>query len=990
MSRPFSFRPTANGRPSAARSRAARKSRCHYRRRLRLEPLEDRRLLAVITVTTDQDVVDFTDGVTSLREAIFAANLVDGPDEIRFAPALTASGPATILLTQGELAISDDLTITGPGADLLTIDASGNDPTPDEHDGEGSRIFWIYDGVLVNSIQVAIAGATLTGGDTRSAGAAIASGESVRIADVVIVDNADFSSSFSVIATLAGNVEIRRSLVTNNKGNPAVVRSGTLTITESTFSDNRIAGAGISGAQVYIHDSIFTGNVPDRATFPTVTLSVGEMLTMTNSTFTDNAGGVSIYRSEALIINSLIQGNDGIGLRIDNVSQSITVQNTIVSENASGLYFIGDNALVSDTIIRDNIGKGADLFVRAGGSMVLERSTVSGNTGDVGGGIYAWSQPGGSITIRDSLIEGNHSQVSPDRDSGAGGGIHSVAAELRIENTVIRDNSASRTGGGIVVLGGHTTVLASTIVGNSANVGGGVGAAAGLAIKQSTIAENSATHGGGIVISYPRSTDVAMVTDSVISDNTAELDGGGMLAYSVNQSFGQNVIQRTSIVGNSAGRDGGGVYVSNVGISDSTIADNSAGAGGGVWLAGGMIRQSTISGNAAVVGGGLFVRYGDHTEITSSTIAFNEASSTGGGLFIANGSPALRNSIVARNIISTLFAPSFGADLSGLIGTSISASYSLIGNNSGSDLPHSPAVPDEHGNLINVNPRLGPLADNGGPTKTHALLAGSPAINAGDPDAVAGENGVPLHDQRGEPFIRTFGNRIDIGAFELQPTGVLVGDYNRDGAVTAADYSVWRNSIGAAVPPGTGADGNSDGLIDALDYKWWKANYGSTTANLGPVGGGTGQAAAVVNQHSATAVSLAVSGQENGMESSAVSQQEEIAQLGSAVPSISFARETAAPPPERTRMSKAKRPDVPISSATKQQDEALLAWLDADPPDTGRKSLHEPPRHSVERPNTLSQDPRQIAFALLEAAVNSSHRSLGYHGFGTLMSANRR
>ena len=91
--------------PSSTRTHSATSSlgRSVYRRRLRLEPLEDRRLLAVVTVTTLADTVDFNDGVTSLREAIFATNTVPGADTIDFAPALTAGGPATILLTQGEL-----------------------------------------------------------------------------------------------------------------------------------------------------------------------------------------------------------------------------------------------------------------------------------------------------------------------------------------------------------------------------------------------------------------------------------------------------------------------------------------------------------------------------------------------------------------------------------------------------------------------------------------------------------------------------------------------------------------------------------------------------------------------------------------------------------------------------------------------------------------------------------------------------------------------
>src|SRR3990172_1595105 len=125
-----------------------------YRRRLRLEPLEDRRLLALVTVTTLADTVDFNDGVTSLREAIFATNTVSGADTIDFAPSLTAGGPATTLLTQGELAITDSLTINGPGADLLTIDAQ-----------QQSRIF----NITATNGDYAISGIGLHGGGVFSA-----------------------------------------------------------------------------------------------------------------------------------------------------------------------------------------------------------------------------------------------------------------------------------------------------------------------------------------------------------------------------------------------------------------------------------------------------------------------------------------------------------------------------------------------------------------------------------------------------------------------------------------------------------------------------------------------------------------------------------------------------------------------------------------------------------------------------------------------------
>ena len=104
-----------------------------FQRRLRIEPLEDRRLLAVVTVThagrhgrfqRRRDVAAGGDlRHQSGRRARTRSSLP---------PSLTSGGPATITLTQGELKITDSLTINGPGANLLTIDASGNDPTPDD------------------------------------------------------------------------------------------------------------------------------------------------------------------------------------------------------------------------------------------------------------------------------------------------------------------------------------------------------------------------------------------------------------------------------------------------------------------------------------------------------------------------------------------------------------------------------------------------------------------------------------------------------------------------------------------------------------------------------------------------------------------------------------------------------------------------------------------------------------------------------------------
>jgi hypothetical protein len=151
-----------------------------------LEPLEERRLLA-ITVTTNLDIVDAADGVVSLREAIAGANSVAGPESIAFD--FGHDGPATILLTMGALTIADSLTINGPGAQLLTIDASGNDPTPDQDNGDGSRIFAISR-PGVDLADVTLRGLTLTGGDQQTSGGAISNLERLLVSDCTITGNA--------------------------------------------------------------------------------------------------------------------------------------------------------------------------------------------------------------------------------------------------------------------------------------------------------------------------------------------------------------------------------------------------------------------------------------------------------------------------------------------------------------------------------------------------------------------------------------------------------------------------------------------------------------------------------------------------------------------------------------------------------------------------------------------------------------------------------
>jgi Right handed beta helix region/RTX calcium-binding nonapeptide repeat (4 copies) len=233
--------------------------------------------------------------------------------------------------------------------------------------------------------------------------------------------------------------------------------------------------------------------------------------------------------------------------------------------------------------------------------------------------------------------------------------------------------------------------------------------------------------------------------------------GGGVSGIGVDLDL---TISRATITGNSS-THGGGVYFgtdydNNLVIDESTIAGNEAVVyGGGVYVnrADFTIRNTTISGNDAQFGGGLAHRYNDEEsiELLSSTVTGNEAGGSGGGIYENSGGVRIRGSIVAGN--TAVGDPTFPDMDDG----DWPVSFSLIGDTGNSD------IIDEGGNFFDVDPKLKPLKDNGGPTDTHAFKK-SPAKNAGPSDA-------PSKDQRGAPRK----GQPDIGAYEFTKCkGVVV------------------------------------------------------------------------------------------------------------------------------------------------------------------------------------------------------------------------
>lgn len=210
---------------------------------------------------------------------------------------------------------------------------------------------------------------------------------------------------------------------------------------------------------------------------------------------------------------------------------------------------------------------------------------------------------------------------------------------------------------------------------------------------------------------------------------------------------------------NRGGNGGGGIAAEGPArVLGSTVDDNSAGGavGGGVFDVG-LIRHSTISGNRASSGGGVEVFPSLQVTITTSTLDANHSASYGGAID-ESGDVTISRSTLARNSSGghRFAGPGAAVEMQG--GAQLQLSDSTVADNTtnpscGLSLPTD---------LTGVQPDLGPLADNGGPTSTMALRRASPAVDAG---GLPSTSGCPLVDQRGAS--RPWGPACDIGAFEL-------------------------------------------------------------------------------------------------------------------------------------------------------------------------------------------------------------------------------
>jgi hypothetical protein len=417
------------------------------RSRPNLEALEARWVPSTVTNLNNA-------GPGSLRQAILdtpAGGTVD------FQPGLTG----TITLTSGELDVLQDLTITGPGADVMTV--SGN---------QSSRVFNVAAGVTA-----AISGLTIADGRTSTAdsdGGGIANAGTLTLSDSTLRHNAAVSD------TRGGN-------------GGGVANASTLTILGCIFDGNTATDTstrdyGGMGGGIYnqgagtltIRDTVFNGN----STHANLGSSGGGIEN-------DNGGAVTITHST--LSGSSVDG--GGGIETDGQGSPLTLTECLfvdnvafdgggISNNNSGPLTIAFSTFRSNRAT-NNIGGAIENSVHSRSTLVDSSSFTTNFAGGNGGGIY--NEAGNTLTIMSCTFAGNST-------AGYSGGIENRAT-LTVINSTFNGNAAQDDGGAIGARGGTALVSNSTISGNSAHFGSGILSSSTLTLRDDIVSLNQAMIG---------------------------------------------------------------------------------------------------------------------------------------------------------------------------------------------------------------------------------------------------------------------------------------------------------------------------------------------------------------------------------------------------------------------------------------------------------------------------------------------------------------
>jgi CSLREA domain-containing protein len=760
----------------------------------------------------DDSVAD--DGKTSLREALALANVSPtNSSRISFDPNLT--GPIAL---SGGLELASNIGLIGPGAGKLTIQGGG--------DSNKFTMFHVPAGVsvLLAGLTFTAGGGTDDGGTTH-AGVIRNRGTLALANDVFTGNSADVGGAVENEGTLAvsgssftgnsagmfggalanyGTATIATTTIDGNTSagsGGAVYNGGVLDVVASTLSNNAASldgGAVRNDGTLRVVNATLYGNSAADGGGISQASSLGDA-TLTQATVTANratggvGGGLKVTQGNALLNNTIVAGNfrgespaatpDDVAGTLDGSGASnlfgtggsggLTATNgNLVNVADAKLGPLADNAGPTKTVALKigspaiDAGNGALALDPSGAPLTTDqrggsRVRVSGNGADIGAfELQAYvvntladdNNPNNSLlSLREAIAKSNtDKQGLITFQPGLTGTISVTSALPTITGSVAIEGPGAST----LAVKPNIFFLFSLLFPNSVF---SVAAGASASISGLTITGGNGSggflffgnSGGGI-----NNAGTVALDSVVVSANTAA-NGGGI------HNAGTMTIDNSTIQGNTASTGGGINNAGTLTITNSTISGNAANTGGGINNTGTLsVFNTTLHGNSAGSGGGLANASPGVATLTNATIAANKMTSafgSGGGLRVTSGTVALYNSIVAGNTKgSGLWTAA--DDVSGLL--SGASASNLFGTGGSGSLTAT------NGNLVNVaDAKLGPLAANGGPTQTVALLAGSPAIDAGNDALAIGPDTNPLAtDQRGKA--RKVGTRVDIGAYE--------------------------------------------------------------------------------------------------------------------------------------------------------------------------------------------------------------------------------
>lgn len=741
---------------------------------------------------------------------------------------LSGAGSATTTINASTLVTTTDraFEIIAANATFSGLTITGGSPS-----GNGGGILLDTNSAITLTNSVVASNTGPQGGGIYNNGGAVILDNSVVRNNSSTGSGGGLYNDVGSALTLSNNSQVLTNTATNDGGGIFNASTSTLNITLSTLSGNTTSasgsGAGLqnAGTATLTNATISTntaGNNGGGVNNAGGTLSANGGTIQNNTAGGSNGGGGFRNTSSGVatltnvtLSSNVITGTNAGGAGVLNSSGQVTLSgSTIASNTATGTgtdgggvaLVAGATVTLTTSTVNNNsaVDNGGGLY-NAGGSLILSGSSVLTNTAAVGGGVV---NDGGSsaLNITGGTIAGNSASGS----TGGGGVRNNNGGTVTITSATISNNSASSGRGGGILNSIGTVNLTGVTVGPSNTAGafgGGISNSSvttTLTINNSTITGNTATGGSSGGAGIDNDGGVVTLTNSTVSSNALSGTGGGGglrnetgTVSIIASTFSTN----TTTVTSPSSADGGGVLNTlggTLNIISSTLNNNSAGLGSGSGDGGGLANiSSTVAITASVFysnqtdggnGGGIESDNASSLYLDNVTLSANQATSgSGGGLRNNTGSTAILANVTIKD--NTMTGGS-GAGLRNSASATLTIRNSLLANNGATQNCSNAGTMTSQGynlksdttcntvfivtgDITNATPLLGTLTDNGGPTRSHALLVGSPAIDMGNPAGCLDTAGaVFATDQRGRA--RPFGSRCDIGAFEFESTDLSI------------------------------------------------------------------------------------------------------------------------------------------------------------------------------------------------------------------------